>query len=350
MKTLSKTLVLLLLLTLAVPSGAAWAYSYGDPNSDDVPESFKEIAVKLNTNPPDWNAAYEIYKVRRAEISSHFEESVAVTLDANFQMKNKDLLIANFKAVLVMNLKRRFDYALKDINQYSAAKLLLAKAKGTFDVLQPYIKDDTKSLAAAFDAALEALGNPGLFGVGEKPVKPEEFKKQVDYIYQTVLLLFPYKEAKKEEPAKEQTNTGNSSASPKPAESSAPANNQAAAANTSTQPAKDGAPAAKAQQTVAESKDAAKTDSSAAAVNEAATEKSAASEPALKPADSEKESALSPGIAEPEKAEQTVTAEVTHAPMQRSDKTNPIVSVIIIVFVVLLGTGGFWFARKKGLF
>lgn len=250
-----KPVLCLLLLLFILPTGV-FAYSYGDPNQEELAEDFKQIVVKLNGSTPDWPGAQEIYKVRRAEIASHFGEDTAAVLDANFQAKDKDLLINNYKGLLVKNLERRFTYAEQGIKDYAQAKLLLAKAKATYETLQPYMKfgkqDEAAQISAAFDEALDALGNPGLFGVGEKAADPARFKAKVDFIYKTVSPQFPF--------------TGAS---------------------------------------------------------------------AGKQADNP--SGANPGPAE-------------HAPMERTNKTNPIVSVIVIGAVVVVVGGAFWFARRKGIF
>ncbi|MEX2416065.1 MAG: hypothetical protein WD424_07965 [Paenibacillaceae bacterium] len=188
------TIIMLFVLCLLLPGGAL-AYSYGDPNKEDVAESFKEIVVELNLSPIDWSKAEAIYKARRAEISSHFGEDVAVTLDVNLSDEDKEAFIANYKAVLGMNLKRRFDYSLKAFDDYAATKLLVAKAKGTYDVIKPYLPSDkTDELDKAFNVAYDALGNPGLFGVGEKPSDEAVFKEQSAYILNTVLPFLPFED------------------------------------------------------------------------------------------------------------------------------------------------------------
>ncbi len=163
-------LCVLLLVTVAlyIAPSQALAYSYGDANTEDIAETFKLVEASLAGASPNWKSAEEAYKVRRPEIVSHFGESVAVTLDNNFKDKNAKLTTANFKAVLVMNLDRRFTYAIKGFDDYAQTKLLLAKAKATFDTLKPYVGSKSDEINAAFDEALEALGNPGLFGVGQK--------------------------------------------------------------------------------------------------------------------------------------------------------------------------------------
>lgn len=249
------SLLCMLTIFLVLPSGA-FAYSYGDPNKEELAEDFKQIVVKLNEATPDWAGAEEVYKVRRAEISSHFGEDTAAALDANFKAKDKELLIGNYKGLLVKNLDRRFTYAEQSIKDYAEAKLLLAKAKATYDTLQPYIKfnkqDEAAQISAAFDAALNALGNPGLFGVGEKPANPDEFKKQADYIYKTVAPQFPFAGASAGKPA---DNAGGTNAAP-----------------------------------------------------------------------------------------------AEHAPMERTNRTNVVVSVIVIGGVIVVAGGAFLFARRKGIF
>ena len=181
------------LAALIILPTSALAYSYGDANTEDVAETFKLVQASIGDGANDWGAAEGAYKERRAELVAHFGEEIGTTLDANYKAKDNKLVIANFKAVLVMNLDRRFSYALQGIDDYAGAKLLLAKAKATYDTLEPYMGSGKAEIDKAFDAALDALGNPGLFGVGKKPVQPDVFKEKVDFIYGKVKPLFPYK-------------------------------------------------------------------------------------------------------------------------------------------------------------
>lgn len=183
-------LAIMIAVLLLAPSPAS-AYSYGDANTEEVAETFKLVEAALKGAAPDWKTAEEAYKVRRSEIKSHFGDAVTSTLDHNFQEKNAELTLSNFKAVLVLNLDRRFKYALEDLNDYAQAKLLLAKAKSTFETLQPYMEMDAGEINKAFEDALIALGNPGLFGVGKKDPDPEAFKRNVSLIQNKISPLFP---------------------------------------------------------------------------------------------------------------------------------------------------------------
>ncbi|SEN62207.1 hypothetical protein [Paenibacillus sp. OV219] len=204
------TLVVAIFLVLAPTS--VWAYSYGDANTEDVAETFKLVVSSLGKSPVDWNTAQAAHKERRDEIASHFGESVAATLDADFKARKTTETIANYKAILIMNLDRRFENALHDYSDYTKAKLLLAKARATFETLSPYAESKLSSakldgLTKDFDVALDAIGNPGLFGVGKKDPDEAALKAAVNRIYSAVRPLFPFTPYKAE-PSKPAAGTG----------------------------------------------------------------------------------------------------------------------------------------------
>ncbi|QYR22064.1 hypothetical protein KZ483_03280 [Paenibacillus sp. sptzw28] len=201
MRSILKTAMLAVAFFLALAPTGVWAYSYGDANKEDVAETFKLIVSSLNQSPADWNAAAEAHKARRAEIASHFGAAVAATLDKNIESRKADIVIANYKALLVMNLDRRFNNAIESIKDYTQAKLLLAKAKATFETLEPYAeakltKEQIAGINNDFNKALDDIGNPGLFGVGKKEADPEGLKTAVNRIYDEVKPLFPYQDGK----------------------------------------------------------------------------------------------------------------------------------------------------------
>lgn len=348
-------LCVLLLVTVAlhIAPSQAQAYSYGDANTEDIAETFKLVESSLAGASPNWKAAEEAYKVRRPEIVSHFGEAVGATLDNNFKNKDAKLTVANFKAVLVMNLDRRFTYAIKGFDDYAQTKLLLAKAKATFDTLKPYVSSRTDEINAAFDAALEALGNPGLFGVGQKAAEPGVFKEKVNFIYGIVKPLFPYKAYVK--PAA----TQKPAATPKPAATQRPAVTQKPAAEQQqaepTDKAENDVPAATAETDAA-------TDDKTSEADKPVTETEKPQEVAAAGADAN--AAATPVPVENEtvvaaeqnpaqeqgEAEESGKELAAHAPMEQTDKTNPWVSVSVIGGVVLLAGGAVWLARKKKWF
>lgn len=322
------------LAALIILPSSALAYSYGDANTEDVAETFKLVQSSIGDGANDWNAAEGAYKERRAELVSHFGEGIGATLDANFQAKDSKLVIANFKAVLVMNLDRRFTYAAKGIDDYAESKLLLAKAKATFDTLEPYVGAGSSEINKAFDAALEALGNPGLFGVGKKDVQPDVFNEKVNFIYGKVKPLFPYTAYVKPAAPSESTPV------PKPQATTAPVKNEAAV--------KPDQPESTVKPTETKAPDA------AAAVETKSPEPTATASASPAPT---AEAAPTATVEAPAKAPEATSSDTkqadsakeasAHAPMERSDKTNPLISVAVIGGVIVLLGGGVWFARKR---
>lgn len=347
MKRLQRTVLAALLCLMLLPQHVG-AYTYGDPNLETIAEAMKELIAKLNANPPDWEGTESVYQVHRPEIASHFDANVTETLDASLAAKEKDLFLSNYKAVLALNLERRFEYSYAAVNDYAQAKLLLAKAKGTYNVLQPYVSADVDAkVVPAFDEALEALGNPGLFGVGEKPVQPEVFKEKTDYILSAMKPLFPLKqaEAPKPAPAAEAPKPSTAAEAPEPAKPAA-------------QPAK---PAAEkpgegsdspAEQPAAENDPAQEREPAEQAAEPEAVETSAETSEAT-PA--EQPGAEPPAETEAAQTETVASQDVSaageaHAPMERTQRTNPIISVIVIGAVLAAAAGGIWYAKKRQWF
>ena len=63
------------------------------------------------------------------------------------------------------------------------------------DVLDGNVKkknpSSSKQILGSFNAALKALGNPGVFGVGKKAADPEAYKKEVHRIEGLIEKSFP---------------------------------------------------------------------------------------------------------------------------------------------------------------
>ncbi|MBP3967386.1 hypothetical protein [Paenibacillus lignilyticus] len=393
--TFTKTIMLVMALFFSLAPTGAWAYSYGDANTEDVAETFKIVAASLSKSPADWNTALAAHKERREEIAAHFGNSVAATLDANFKSLKAKETIANYKAILIMNLDRRFENTLKDVSDYTNAKMLLAKARATFVTLSPYAEAKLSSakmssLSADFDVALESIGNPGLFGVGQKDADEKALKDAVNRIYSALKPLFPYTAYKeptkpaagagtstdKGTTAEPSTNSGNTdkgttqkpdkpvtkptepakqteqpadkpvtaepdAAAPDAAETAdgdkpaaeeaaptdaAPADDQAASADDQTAAAEEPADTADNQATDASESTDNAADDAAATDNTAVADEAAAAEP------------------------ETIDGTKEHAAMARTDKTNTGVTVGVIGGVLIIGAGAVWLARRKGFF
>ncbi len=175
----------------------ASAYSYGNPNEEKLAEVYKEMLVKLEKNPPDYKSAKKLFETEKKEIDMHMGPKPAKIIIESLDNEDKEATIENMNKLLVLNIARRLENIEKNFDDYETSKRLLAKGFATYDALSPIVeaKNATthKEIKAEFDNALEALGNPGLFGVGEKEANQQAFTESKDKIHTTLQKEFKLK-------------------------------------------------------------------------------------------------------------------------------------------------------------
>ncbi|WP_088104045.1 hypothetical protein [Halalkalibacter urbisdiaboli] len=169
-----------------------FAYSYGDPGEEALAEAYKELVNYVNSD--DWENVQLIYETYKKDFDLYFTK-VQPDLERGIEEQDKELVLMSYEAALRLNIERRLHFAEDSFDDYGQAKLLLAKARGTFSVLESLAKEregeeTVASIYQAFDDALVALGNPGLFGIGSKENDPEGFKEKNEYIISELEEIF----------------------------------------------------------------------------------------------------------------------------------------------------------------
>lgn len=169
-----------------VYSITAHAYTYGDPNKEELAEVYKEILIELDKNPPDFSTAIKHYETVKEEVDMHMGPDPSKIILQNIEDKDKEQTIENLDELLVLNIARRLESIEKNFAEFDTSKRLLAKGFATYEALSPKIEaknpDLDQEMKAEFDKALESLGNPGLFGVGQKESDIEAFKASKETI------------------------------------------------------------------------------------------------------------------------------------------------------------------------
>ncbi|WLR50148.1 hypothetical protein LC040_12770 [Bacillus tianshenii] len=177
-----------------------YAYSYGDPGEEQLAEAYKELKTHLEND--DWESARKVYDTYKKEFDLYFTKTVPL-IEEGFEKKDKELILESYQAAMRLNIERRLHFAVEQFDDYGQAKLLLAKARGTFNVLAPYVKEEkdeayVNDIYASFDTSLESLGNPGLFGIGNQESDKETFEKEIESIIDRVAPIFPVPETKED--------------------------------------------------------------------------------------------------------------------------------------------------------
>ncbi|WP_079509969.1 hypothetical protein [Mesobacillus jeotgali] len=192
-KTIFFCFSLIFILSSSIPMTAS-AYSYGDPNEEKVAEVYKEMQLKLDEDPPNFSAATSLFETVKEEVDMHMGPEPGEVIMESLNDKDKEATIDNMEKLLVLNIARRLESIEKSFEEYDTSKKLLAKGFATYQALSPNVeaKDPEldKQIKADFDTALEALGNPGLFGVGKKPSDIETFKTTKDEILKALQKQF----------------------------------------------------------------------------------------------------------------------------------------------------------------
>jgi len=152
-------------------STQSFAYSYSAAGKEPLIDGREVLLKALSAD--DYNAVQTAYDAMQKEFA-YFNEHHGLPVDKQMQtaINKKDqqgvanALITTMKAEVM----RRLEGAEQNINDYQVAKVLVVKSKLFIDLLAADLTADNRQKAdTAIRGALASIGNPGVFGVGQKP-------------------------------------------------------------------------------------------------------------------------------------------------------------------------------------
>ncbi|GAB3519589.1 hypothetical protein [Photobacterium alginatilyticum] len=170
-------LILLLGLVVNTPSHA---YSYAAAGKEPVIDGREAIMQALAVD--DFAAAkvavdglHEEFTYLRNEHQVDLQTPMAQALAE----KDAAKVEAVMDRAVIEEIIRRLDGAEKNLGDYQVAKVLVVKSKLFLDLIMPKLDEANRQQAAtAIQGVLQAIGNPGVFGVGQAPADPAVFKQQ----------------------------------------------------------------------------------------------------------------------------------------------------------------------------
>ncbi|MGF1696193.1 hypothetical protein L4C54_11030 [Vibrio lamellibrachiae] len=168
------------LLACLLASGVAHAYSYAAAGKEPVIDGREAILVALSN---------EDYVAVKAAIDGLSEEFAYLKADHDVDLLTPMLsAIGQQQASEVEHLMdkmmyeeivRRLEGAQNNLADYQVAKVLVVKSKLFLDLLAPKLEQESRQIASqSIQGVLAAIGNPGVFGVGQAPADPQTFKEQ----------------------------------------------------------------------------------------------------------------------------------------------------------------------------
>jgi hypothetical protein len=158
-------------------STQSFAYSYAAAGKEPLIEGRETLLKALSAN--DYTAVQTAYDSMLAEFV-YFNEHHGLNVDEQMQTAITDQNQQGVATALTTTMKaevmRRLEGAEQNINDYQVAKVLVVKSKLFIDLLAADLTADNRQKAdLAIRGALASIGNPGVFGVGQKPADVTRF-------------------------------------------------------------------------------------------------------------------------------------------------------------------------------
>ncbi len=154
-----------------------FAYSYAAAGAEPVLDGREALFTAAASG--DWDAAQKALDGIKADIDyldQNEDPGIGQAFTDAVAAKNSAQLEAAFVRAASAEIVRRLNGARDNLNDYQAAKVLVVKAQRFYTAIAGDLAPDaSKTIAAALQKALDAVGNPGVFGVGARKPDPVAF-------------------------------------------------------------------------------------------------------------------------------------------------------------------------------
>lgn len=175
---------LLWFVVVLLTSVNVYAYSYAAAGKEPTIDSKEAILGAINSD--NFILAKEVFEKNKENylyLTKEFNKKLFDSLQAAILEKDKQKIAKWLDVSIASEIQRRLDGGLENINNFNIAKVMLAKADKFYRLLSPSLeKELDKKLKDALLKCTDSIGNPGLFGVGAKPVNKEEYIQNQEII------------------------------------------------------------------------------------------------------------------------------------------------------------------------
>lgn len=170
-------LALTLLLTLSglTLSEQAQAYSYAAAGKEPLIDA-REALLGAATDGKDASATLSEIADELTYLEQHHKVELQAPLAAAIKAKDAAATSALLNRAYKAEIERRLEGASQNLGDYQTAKVLVVKSKRFLDLILPSLSEgDRKAAEQGLAKVLDAIGNPGVFGVGAKPADATAF-------------------------------------------------------------------------------------------------------------------------------------------------------------------------------
>jgi hypothetical protein len=171
-------LALTLLLTLSglTLSEQAQAYSYAAAGKEPLIDAREALLSAATDGKDDASATLSDIADELTYLEQHHKVELQAPLAAAIKVQDASATAALLNRAYKAEIERRLEGASQNLGDYQTAKVLVVKSKRFLDLILPSLSEgDRKAAEQALAKVLDAIGNPGVFGVGAKPADAAAF-------------------------------------------------------------------------------------------------------------------------------------------------------------------------------
>ncbi|MFQ2243587.1 hypothetical protein [Aeromonas enteropelogenes] len=155
--------------------GQAQAYSYAAAGKEPLIDAREQLLTAASEG-QDASETLRGLADELGYLEQHHKVELQAPLAAAIKSKDAAATAALLNRAYKAEIERRLDGAKQNLDDYQTAKVLVVKSKRFLDVILPSLGEgDRQAADQALARVLDAIGNPGVFGVGAKPADAKAF-------------------------------------------------------------------------------------------------------------------------------------------------------------------------------
>ncbi|UCA10143.1 hypothetical protein [Aeromonas enteropelogenes] len=155
--------------------GQAQAYSYAAAGKEPLIDAREQLLTAASEG-QDASETLRGLADELGYLEQHHKVELQAPLAAAIKSKDAAATAALLNRAYKAEIERRLDGAKQNLGDYQTAKVLVVKSKRFLDLILPSLSEgDRQAAEQALAKVLDAIGNPGVFGVGAKPADAAAF-------------------------------------------------------------------------------------------------------------------------------------------------------------------------------
>jgi len=167
------------LCLMAFGASPAFAYSYAATGAEPLLDGRDALFAAAAKG--DWTAAQTALTAIQPDLDyleGHEDPGIAKAFGDAMVARDAKALQAAFTRAAGAEIERRLNGAGDNLNDYQTSKVLVVKAQRFYTAIAGDLAPDASAaIADGLKRALDAIGNPGVFGVGARKPDADAFAK-----------------------------------------------------------------------------------------------------------------------------------------------------------------------------